>query len=90
MVKRALIASVEGYSIKNLECHFGYTRTQDLREASESRRVIEAALELGPLDESTADHQSRVEVYNREDCESTYREWRRNLSTRIEGGRCIR
>ena len=73
VVKRALIASVEGYSIKNLECHFGYTRTQDLREASESRRVIEAALELGPLDESTADHQSRVEVYNREDCESTYR-----------------
>lgn len=73
VVKRALIASVEGYSIKNLECHFGYTRTQDLREASESRRVIEAALELGLLDESTADHQSRVEVYNREDCESTYR-----------------
>jgi uncharacterized protein len=73
VVRRSLIASVEGYSIKNLEPHFGYERGQDLREASQSRRVIEAALELGRLDEATADDRRRVEDYNREDCESTER-----------------
>ena len=73
VVKRALIASVEGYSIKNLEAHFGYERAQDLREASRSRRVIETALDLGPLDAATAVHVERVEAYNREDCESTER-----------------
>ncbi|MDX1563194.1 MAG: TM0106 family RecB-like putative nuclease, partial [Gammaproteobacteria bacterium] len=41
VVRRALIASVEGYSIKNLEPHFGFEREQDLREASRSRRIIE-------------------------------------------------
>ena len=73
VVRRALIASVEGYSIKNLEPHFGYERAQDLREASQSRRVIEAALELGRLADATPDDRRRVEHYNREDCESTER-----------------
>jgi len=73
IVKRSLFASVESYSIKNLEAHFGYVREQNLREASQSRRFIEAALELGPLDSSAIEHKNRVENYNREDCESTYR-----------------
>ncbi len=73
IVRRSLIASVESYSIKNLEPFFGYERAQDLREASASRRVIEAALEYGPLDPSTDDHKRIVTDYNREDCESTHR-----------------
>ena len=71
VVKRALIASVERYSIKDLEPFFGYERSQDLREASQSRRLVESALAVG-LD--TADRHCRVvEDYNREDCESTLR-----------------
>ena len=71
VVKRALIASVERYSIKDLELFFGYERSQDLREASQSRRLVESALAVG-LD--TADRHCRVvEDYNREDCESTLR-----------------
>ena len=81
VVRRGLIASVEGYSIKNLEAHFGYVRAQDLREASNSRRVIESALELGTLDQSVELHRRRVQDYNREDCESTarLREWLESL-----------
>ena len=73
IVRRSLIASVESYSIKNLEPFFGYERTQDLRQASASRRAIEAALEYGPLDPSADEHRQIVTVYNREDCESTHR-----------------
>ncbi len=81
VVKSSLIASVENYSIKNLEPHFGYERTQNLREATRSRRAIEVALEIGTLDDSVVDHIARVEVYNREDCESTYRlqQWLESL-----------
>jgi len=73
IVKRSLIASVENYSIKNLEPFFGYQRSQDLREASTSRRAIEAALEYGPLDAAMEPHKQAVTDYNREDCESTHR-----------------
>ena len=72
VVKRSLIASVERYSIKDLEPFFGYERGQDLREASQSRRLVESALAAGGLD--TGDRHCRiVEDYNREDCESTLR-----------------
>lgn len=73
VVKRSLYASVESYSIKNLEEFFGYARSQDLREASASRRLIELALEDGPLDAAMTPHKAIVEAYNREDCESTHR-----------------
>ncbi|MGE0623791.1 MAG: TM0106 family RecB-like putative nuclease [Pseudomonadales bacterium] len=73
VVRRSLIASVEAYSIKNLEPFFGYSRGQDLRAASAARRAIEAALEYGPLDEAVAEAKRIVTDYNREDCESTHR-----------------
>ena len=72
VVKRALIASVERYSIKDLEPFFGYERSQDLREASQSRRLVESALAAASLD-TTDWHCGVVEDYNREDCESTLR-----------------
>lgn len=73
VVKRSLYASVEGYSIKNLEVFFGYERKQDLREASMSRRLLEAALEAGEVDAVFDGHRQIIEDYNREDCESTSR-----------------
>ncbi len=72
-VKRALIASVERYSLKDLEPFFGYAREQNLAEASMSRRIVEQAIEAGHADEAIEDHCGIVEDYNREDCEATLR-----------------
>ena len=87
VVKRSLLASVERYSIKDLEPFFGYEREQDLREASESRRVVEAAVADGGL--RTDDQYCRiVEDYNREDCESTLklRDWLETLRAEVVAG----
>ncbi|HET7201778.1 MAG TPA: TM0106 family RecB-like putative nuclease [Steroidobacteraceae bacterium] len=73
VVKRALIASVERYSIKDLEPFFGYARAQDLREASMSRRIVENAIAAGVFGEPLERHRGIVESYNREDCESALR-----------------
>jgi uncharacterized protein len=89
VTKRALIAGVENYSIKNLEPLFGYERQQDLRQASMSRRIFEAALEADDFDEIFAEHREAIEDYNREDCESTsrLRDWLEELRTEaIEQG----
>ena len=89
VVRRALIASVERYSIKDLERFFGYARAQDLGEASMSRRVIEHAIEAGEFDETIETHRAIVEAYNREDCESAerLRDWLETLRAEaIAGG----
>lgn len=81
VVRRALIASVERYSIKDLEPFFGYGRSQDLREASASRRVVEHAIDAGDDGGHIEKHRQNVEAYNREDCESTrrLRDWLEHL-----------
>ena len=87
VVKRSLLASVERYSIKDLEPFFGYDREQDLREASESRRVVESVVADGSL--RTDDRHCRiVEDYNREDCESTLklRAWLEALRAGVIAG----
>ena len=88
VVKRAIIASVERYSIKDLECFFGYEREQALREASMSRRAVETAIEAGVLDDTFDDHCRIVEQYNREDCVSTrrLRDWLEDLRTQVVAG----
>jgi uncharacterized protein len=73
LVRRALIASVERYSIKDLEPFFDYRRGQDLREAAMSRRIVESAIASGDLDAGLDGHRRIVEDYNREDCESAQR-----------------
>ena len=85
VVKRALIASVERYSIKELEPFFGYERAQDLREATMSRRLVENAVAAGDLDEGLEPHRRIVEDYNREDCESAarLRDWLEQLRAEV-------
>ena len=70
VVKRSLIASVESYSIKNLEAHYGFKRNQDLRQASISRRIVESAIENGGISADQEEHKRIVEQYNRDDCVS--------------------
>ena len=85
VAKRSLIASVERYSIKDLEPFFGYQRQQDLRQASMSRRLLESAIELSCLSREFDSHRQIVEDYNREDCESTsrLRDWLEQLRAQV-------
>ena len=46
IVRHSLRASVETYSLKDLEQFYGLTRVQDLREATASRRALEWAIEM--------------------------------------------
>lgn len=85
VIRRALIAGVERYSIKDLEPFFGYEREQDLHDASMSRRLVEHAIEGGEFDVTLDNHRRIVEDYNREDCESArrLRDWLEQLRSEV-------
>ena len=69
VVRQGLVASVERYSIKDMEPFYGFAREQDLVEAIRARARMDAALDSGGRAEP-----GDVDVirrYNREDCLST-------------------
>ncbi|MDR7505953.1 MAG: TM0106 family RecB-like putative nuclease [Armatimonadota bacterium] len=72
-VRQSLRASVESYSIKQLEPLYGFARTVDLREAGSSLLVFAEWLELGEGERPGADHLNRIEAYNRDDVISARR-----------------
>jgi predicted RecB family nuclease len=71
VIKRSLIASVERYSLKDLEHLALFTRTMPLQEAGAARRQVECALELGDFPAITAELQKKVDDYNEDDCRAT-------------------
>lgn len=85
IVRRSLIASVESYSIKQLEAHFRFERRQSLREATLGRRLLEVALDSGNAKEVFETHRQSIEDYNREDCESAQRlrDWLEALRSEV-------
>ena len=85
VVRQALRAGVESYSIKQLEPFYGFERDIDLREAALQRQNVELALEadaLHTIDRSILD---AVELYNRDDCRSaaSLRDWLEQLRTAV-------
>ncbi len=86
VVRHALRASVERYSIKDLEVFYGFTRTVALADARTDLRVIERALELGTADVIPDDVRAAVEGYNRDDCVSALRlrDWLEQLRASVE------
>ena len=88
VVRQGLRASVERYSIKNLEAFYGYTRDVDLTAATRALVRFEAALESGHVDGTAEALRMEIQGYNRDDCVSTLRlaEWletcRRELEAR--------
>ena len=88
VVKHSLRASVERYSIKDLEPFYGFTRTIALGDARTNLRVIERALELGATDAITNEVRAVVEGYNRDDCVSALhlRDWLEQLRASVEAG----
>jgi uncharacterized protein len=72
VVRQALRASVEEYSLKKVEALYDFLREVDLKEAGVQLRRVQRALELerpGGIDEEA---RRVVEGYNRDDCLSTY------------------
>lgn len=73
VLKQSLRASVEKYSIKDMEKFYGFTRTVELRQAGDRRAFIERCLEIGARDLITEAERMVVEGYNADDCVSTLR-----------------
>ncbi len=72
-VKQSLRASVESYSIKQMEQFYGFTREIGLRDAGSSIVAFEQWLELGEGERPEATHLDRIERYNRDDVVSNAR-----------------
>jgi predicted RecB family nuclease len=73
IVRQALRASVERYSIKDLEPFYGLERAIPLRDAASWREVVERGLELAAPEAIGDDARRAIEAYNRDDCVSAMR-----------------
>jgi predicted RecB family nuclease len=81
IVKQSLRASVEKYSLKDLELFFGFKRETELVDARAALRAMERGLELNDVDGIPSDARAAVAAYNREDCLATLhlRNWLEQL-----------
>jgi uncharacterized protein len=81
VVRQGVRASVERYSIKDLEAFYGFRRDIDLRTASARRHAVERALELGDATTLAPETLDTVRDYNRDDCRSALalRAWLESL-----------
>lgn len=86
IVKHSLRASVEKYSIKDLEPFYSFSREVSLETARASLRVVERALELNALDAITREVRAGVEGYNKDDCMSVFylQQWLEELRAGVE------
>lgn len=78
VLKQAVRASVEEYSLKKLEALYGFERKTPLEESRTAMRYLEHRLELGWDEEELPEKYREVmEGYNREDCCSAaaLRDW---------------
>ena len=71
VVKESLIASVERYSLKDIEKFTKYVRKADLREAGKSRKRVESALQLKEFEKLPLNVVELVREYNEDDCLAT-------------------
>lgn len=72
VAKEGLRASVERYSLKDLERFTAYTRKVELPLASKARRSVEFALELKNYAALDPEVLKVVEDYNEDDCRATH------------------
>lgn len=92
VARQAVRASVESYSLNELEVLYGFEREIPLREASLHLRALERAVELGKMDAVPEETWAAVEAYNRDDCISTMRlrDWLEALRhDLVEAGQAI-
>lgn len=72
IVRNAMYASVESYSIKKLEPFYGFKRKIQLQEANIALTKLSSRLELNDVDTIDSQTKNTVEQYNQDDCLSTY------------------
>lgn len=84
ITRQALRASVERYSLKDMEDFYGFRRDVALPDASLGLRAFEQALELGKPDDIPMETRAIIEGYNRDDCLSAMhlRDWLEQLRDR--------
>ncbi len=77
VVREGVQASVERYSLKDLEPFFGYSRDLALRDASLAKHRLEHELEMGTPEAILEEDRDLVIRYNRDDCFATagLRDW---------------
>lgn len=90
VVRQGLRASVESYTLKQLEALYGFVRQADRRAAAEAMQLFGFWLETGDEALPVAEYLPRIERYNEEDCLSCFRlrDWleaRRDEYTRATG-----
>ncbi|MDM9630241.1 TM0106 family RecB-like putative nuclease [Robiginitalea aurantiaca] len=68
ILRQSLIASVERYSLKDLEKFFGYERKMDLRKVSIPKTSFEYLLEIKREGEASEFDLWIIEQYNKDDC----------------------
>ena len=73
VVRQALRAGVDSYSIKKLEPLYGFTREAELCDAGAARAEMEIWLELGAAGALADGVREKVRVYNLDDCLSAWR-----------------
>jgi predicted RecB family nuclease len=71
IVKNAIRAGVERYSLKDLEKYHGYVREMDLRQLSGFKADYELLLETNRIAEATDEMRDVIQTYNMDDCIST-------------------
>ncbi|TCP96368.1 uncharacterized protein C8J46_10963 [Sphingomonas sp. PP-F2F-A104-K0414] len=71
VVRHAIVAGVENYSIKRLEPLYGFVRDTALPDANIALNRFQNALELGDVDDITEADRIVVQSYNEDDCAST-------------------
>jgi predicted RecB family nuclease len=83
VIRESLKASVERYSLKDLEGFTDYRRKIDLPIAGASRRALESALELKELTSLQKETIRLVQDYNEDDCRATdaLHQWLEKLRT---------
>jgi hypothetical protein len=84
ITRQSVRASVEHYSLKEMERFCDYRRRVPLPEASQALHFIEHQLELGLSSTLTDETCKLVEGYNEDDCRATerLRHWLESLRTR--------
>lgn len=71
VVKRSVRASVEGYTLKQLEALYGFERRAELRAAARAMQLFGWLLETGEGDHAEAELRATIARYNEDDCLST-------------------
>ncbi|MBW1613223.1 MAG: TM0106 family RecB-like putative nuclease [Deltaproteobacteria bacterium] len=71
VIKETLIASVESYSLKEIEKFTDYSRKVDIRLASDARRRMSIALDFNDFSSFSDSDFELIEAYNKDDCLAT-------------------